>query len=164
MYKIYQTIIDKDYGNCMQAAVASLFELSLNDVPNFNLLGQDWFREFYALIKKHGYDYDGCLYNYNKYRIINKRKGLSTVHLKTRFNKIKQMKGVKGYFFASVYSPKYYNSNEDPAITHAVIIDKNLNIVHDVNPKNTNIISYPESKLLKYNGILDIFMINPISN
>ena len=38
-----------------------------------------------------------------------------------------------------------------------------LNIVHDVNPENINIINYPESKKLKYNGILDIFMINPVS-
>jgi hypothetical protein len=162
MHKVYQTIVDKGYGNCMQAAIASLLELSLKEVPNFIEYKNDWFSPLWELLKKYGYEYNGCLYNINRYRIINKRKGLQTVHLKTNFNKIKQMEGVKGYFFASVYSPKFYNPNEDPATTHAVIIDKKFNIVHDVNPENINI-TYPESKLLKYNGILDIFIINPIS-
>lgn len=35
MKKVFQTIVDKDHGNCMQAVVASLFELELDDVPNF---------------------------------------------------------------------------------------------------------------------------------
>ncbi len=73
------------------------------------------------------------------------------------------MEGVDGYFYASVYSPKYYNPNDNPPVTHAVIIDKNLNIIHDVNPENSNVITYPEADKLKYNGILDVFMINPIS-
>jgi hypothetical protein len=163
MHKIYQTIINKGYGNCMQAAIASLFEIKLEEVPDLKALGHNWFSALWNFIKERDYQYDGCLYNYNRYRIINKKRGVETIHLKTKFNKIKKMEGVNGYFYASVYSPKYYNSNEDPAITHAVIIDKNFNIVHDVNPENQNIINYPESKLLKYHGILDIFIINPIS-
>ena len=163
MIKVYQTIIDKGHGNCMQAAIASLFELSLDDVPNFIEFGHDWSQIMYEFIKKQGYDFDGTLYNYNRYRIINERKNQSTVKgFKNRFHIIKNMKGVNGYFYASVYSPKYYNSNEDPATTHAVIIDRDYNIVHDVNSENTNIITYPESKLLKYNGILNISLINPI--
>ena len=35
MTKAYQTIIDKSHGNCMQAAVASLFDKKLEEVPNF---------------------------------------------------------------------------------------------------------------------------------
>jgi|ERR1035437_5593358 hypothetical protein len=163
MIKVYQTIVDKGHGNCMQAAIASLLELSLEKVPHFLESGQKWFEIFYAFIREQGYDYDGCLYNYNQWRIINKREGVPTAKLRNRLHKIKKMKGVKGYFFASVYSPKYYDPNDKPPVTHAVIIDKNFNIIHDVNPANDGLISYPESKKLKYNGILDIYMINPIS-
>ena len=35
MKKVFQTIVDKRHGNCMQAAVASLFDLELEEVPNF---------------------------------------------------------------------------------------------------------------------------------
>ena len=164
MIKVYQTIVDKNKGNCMKAAIASLLNLPLESVPNFILLGYDWFGPFRKLLLEHGYDYDGCLYNYNKYRIINKKKGVETKNFKTRFNKIKDMEGVEGYFYASVYSPKYYDPNSEMPTTHAVIIDKNYNIVHDVNPIYKNIGKYPEAKKLKYNGILDIFMINPVSD
>jgi|GEM_PF-1778678 len=164
MIKIYQTIVDKGHGNCMQAAIASLFDKKLEDVPNFKLFGHEWHREFFGFIKECGYDYDGCLYNYNQWRIINKREGVPTAKgLRNRFYKIKQMEGVHGYFYASVYSPKYYDPKDKPPTTHAVIIDKNFNIVHDVNPNNIGLKEYPESKNLKYNGILDIYMINPIS-
>jgi len=163
MIKIYQTIVDEGHGNCMQAAIASLFEVSIENVPNFITFGNGWFHKFYEFIKQQGYEYDGCLYNYNRWRIINKRDNVPTANgLRNRFYKIKEMDGVNGYFYASVYSPKYYNSNDKIPTTHAVIIDKNLNIVHDVNPDNNCSIIYPETKKLKYNGILNIYMINPI--
>jgi len=162
MIKIYQTIVDKNHGNCIQAVIASLFELPLEKVPHFLEFGHDWFSVFYAFIREQEYDYDGCLYNYNRWRIINKREGVPTVKLRNRLNNIKKMDGVKGYFYASVYSPKYYDPKDKLPITHAVIIDKNFNIVHDVNPANDDLTSYPESKKLKYNGILDIHMINPL--
>jgi len=163
MIKVYQTIVDKDHGNCMQAAIASLFELPLEKVPHFLEAGQKWFEIFYKFVRDQGYDFDGTLYNYNQWRIINKREGVPTAKLRNRLHIIKKMEGVGGYFYASVYSPKYYDLKDKPPVTHAVIIDKNFNIVHDVNPANDGLISYPESKKLKYNGILDIYMINPIS-
>jgi hypothetical protein len=164
MIKVYQTIIDKGYGNCMQAAMASLFELPLEAVPNFKEYGQDWWREMMSFVRQQGYEFDGTLYNYNQYRIINKREGVPTAKgLRNRFHKIKNMKGVHDYFYARVYSPKYYNPEDKPPTTHAVIIDKDFNIVHDVNPNNKGLIVYPESKKLRYNGILNIYMINPVS-
>lgn len=35
MKPVFQTIDDPPHGNCMQAAIASILELSLEDVPNF---------------------------------------------------------------------------------------------------------------------------------
>ena len=147
MIKVFQTIVDKGHGNCMQAAVASLFELPLEAVPHFLEYRDKWFETFYNFVREQGYEFDGTLYNYNQWRIINKRLGRETAKgLRTRLNKIKKMEGVGGYFYASVYSPKYYDTKDNPPTTHAVIIDKNLNIVHDVNPSNNGMIIYPETK------------------
>lgn len=35
MKPVHQTILKPPYGNCLQAAVASILELDLQDVPNF---------------------------------------------------------------------------------------------------------------------------------
>ena len=165
MIRVYQTIVDREHGNCMQAAIASLFNKSLNEVPNFKEFGCDWWKEIMKFVREQGYEFDGTLYNYNQYRIINKRIGVQTAKgLRNRFQKLKNMKGVDGYFYASVYSPKYYNPDDNPPSTHAVIVDRDLNIVHDVNPNYVNIKSYPESNKLKYNGVLYVYMINPVSD
>ena len=163
MIKIYQTIVDRGHGNCMQAAIASLLELPLEEVPHFLEHGHMWFEVFYEFLKKNGYEYRRMLHNYNQYRIINKRKGVETANVRGNMGKIKKYDGVKGYFFASVYSPKYYDPNDSPSTTHAVIIDKNFNIVHDVNPSYADLKEYPEAKKLKYNGLLDIYIIEKIS-
>lgn len=42
MEPVYQTIIDKENGNCMAACIASLLELPLEAVPNFSER-EDWF-------------------------------------------------------------------------------------------------------------------------
>jgi hypothetical protein len=50
MKPIMQTKFGKEEGNCFQASVASLFELKLDEVPDFcNIYRDDeehWFREF----------------------------------------------------------------------------------------------------------------------
>lgn len=42
MKPVHQTIFKPPHGNCLQAAVASLMELELDDVPNFMERGDDW--------------------------------------------------------------------------------------------------------------------------
>lgn len=157
MIKIYQNIVNKNHGNCMQAAIASLFEEPLENVPNFIELKNGWFSELCNFLKKRGYAYDGMLHSYGD----NKRL-YPNEDAKDRFNEIKEMEGVNGYFYAAVYSPKYYNPTDVCPITHAVIIDKNFNIVHDVNKEYNNCAYYPEASAIGYNGIVYIFMINPV--
>lgn len=119
MKKVYQTIVDKDHGNCMQAAIASLLELELEEVPDFNEFSKNGNTDFKNTL--HGfiisYNYDACT--------INRRHNRDTEFLKkvARFDG-----GVNGYFYASVPSQTY------PDRTHAVIVDMDLNIVHDPNP------------------------------
>jgi len=153
MIPIYQTIIDPGKGNCMQAAVASLLELPLEQVPNF-IESQNPQHDFLQLALDLGYDVLGSLYNYP-------HSEYSTIH---QLQSDDEIIGIKGFFYATVYSPKYYDKSKGPnrlsQITHAVIIDKNYHIVHDPNPNNQGIIQYPEAEELGYNGILNLMMIN----
>lgn len=52
---------DKQRGNCLSAAVASVLELELHEVPNFVEIdddgGQHWFEHVCQFVKSHGYDY-----------------------------------------------------------------------------------------------------------
>ncbi|MFI1535557.1 hypothetical protein [Streptomyces anandii] len=58
MKPVTQTIFYDDPdgrpGNCLQAAVASLLELPLDDVPHF-LLHADWDERMVAFCTRHGY-------------------------------------------------------------------------------------------------------------
>lgn len=157
MKKVYQTIIDAGHGNCMQAAIASLFDLELEDVPNFKE-EYSWFGTMYKFVKEQGYDVDGTLYNRSD-GLINET---ILEKYQDRFNEIKDMEGVNGYFYAAVYSPKYHKLAEHrkDSVTHAVIIDKDFNIVHDPNPENQELKKYPYADEIGYNGIIFITMIN----
>lgn len=161
MKKVYQTIIDIGHGNCMQAAIASLLELELEEVPHFKE-EDSWFMSMFRFVQKYGYEIDGTLYN-KKNGIMN---GTLLGHYQDRFDQIKDMEGVNGYFYAAVYSPKYHMLAEHlkDAVTHAVVIDKDFNIVHDPNPENQGLEKYPYADEIGYNGIINVMTINPISN
>ena len=116
MRKVYQSIIDPKIGNCMQAAVASLFDVPLEEVPNFKEYGGSWFEIFYKFFKEKGY----CDIVW-----INRNRHHDTELLK----KIAKFDGgVNGYFYAVVKSQTF------PNVKHAIIIDTDLNMVHDPNP------------------------------
>ena len=124
MKKVYQSRIERKHGTCMQAAIASLFEMFIEDVPNFIELGEEWFYTMRNFYKERGYSL--CCFN-----------------PKERMELTKQVLeidgGINGYWYASVAS-----INLGPDVTHAVIIDKNMNVVHDPNPNNYGHIYSPE--------------------
>lgn len=166
MKKVYQTIVDEGHGNCMQAAFASLFDLEFKEVPEFIEMGDKWFKPFWNFLDEHGYKYDGMLWNkyYNmlwhtkkdcwekpKYR----RSGIITP------KRLYKEEGVNGLFYAGVLSPKYFSWGARNDTTHAVIIDKDYNIVFDPNKEYENLYQYPLAPLLRYNGIVDVLIINP---
>lgn len=165
MKKIYQTIV----GNCMQAALASLFNLELEDVPHFLSYGEDCFKVWHKFISDQGYKEHNMLFNKNYNRL------LAPTH--SCFNKenwykpsilnktnLKKHGGVDGLFYASVLSPKYFNYNDGFLNCHAVIIDTNCNVVHDPNPEYEKILKYPLADLLKYNGIINVTLIKKCVN
>jgi hypothetical protein len=138
----------------MQAAIASLLDLSLSEVPNFIDMGEDWFEQYVQFLQQHNCDFEGTLYNPRNLGYWGE----------DDLVKLQTMDGVNGFFFASVYSPKYFNpatftEPDTRRVTHAVIIDKDLNIVHDPNPAYSGIKQYPLHEFLGYNGVQHVHMI-----
>ncbi len=154
MIKVFQKIICNVNGDCMRAAIASLFEMKYEDVPNFSE-EEKRTESLWNLIHKKGFKRNGMLHNH-----INKNKIVKEFFI----GELHKHSGINSYFYASVYSPKYFDKEEfekyGTASTHAVIIDKDYNIVHDPNPANKIGIVYPMSEELGYNGIINITLIN----
>lgn len=145
MKQIYQTIYGTS-GNCWQAVIASMLELELDEVPNF-ISFEDSFAVQDAFLLKHGY--------INCNQIPNPRR---LKHFgPDMFNEIKKYSGINGLFKACVYSPGMFTPElmcgpNEP--THAVVIDSEFRIVHDPNINYKDVINYPLSEYLGYNGII----------
>ena len=58
-----------DKGNCMQAAYATLFQLELNDVPNF-ISKERWFQSVLDFYKEQGYQYVRSVRNPNLFDVF----------------------------------------------------------------------------------------------
>lgn len=116
MKKVYQSRIEKKHGTCMQAAIASLFEMFIEDVPNFIEMGDEWFYNLRKFYKEKGYSH--CCFS-----------PINNIELTKKV--LEHDGGINGYWYASVNSICLGDG-----VTHAVIIDKNLNVVHDPNPNN----------------------------
>lgn len=127
MKKVYQSRIEKKHGTCMQAAIASLFEMFIEDVPNFIELGEIWFQTMINFYNDKGYEL--CCFNPR-----------GNIELTKQVLEVDE--GIDGYWSASVVS---INLGADT--THAVIIDKDMNVVHDPNPNNYGHIYKPEDIL-----------------
>jgi hypothetical protein len=167
MKKVYQEIIDKDNGDCMRAVIATLLNKKLHDVPHFLGLGDKWFSELYELMKENGYKYS-MIINRNHTTLCQDQKHFCFKQNKWHYpsimtkNKLHNHKGINGLFFAGVLSPNYFNLTDGFMANHAVIIDQDYNIIHDPNPEYKGISQYPLSPLLGYNGIIHVYIFDPI--
>lgn len=167
MTPVFQTIVDKDHGNCMQAAMASLFDLPLDAVPHFLECGDQWFSVMNEFIKSRGFEYNFMLHNK---RYITLYSPTFECFKKPKWHKksiitpkrLYKEPGVNGYFYAGVLSPNNFDFKDKIIHTHAVIIDRDYNVVHDPNPAYKDILGYPLGSLMGYNGIIDVYIINPI--
>ena len=142
MKKVFQQNTTPDHGDCMRAVVASLFEDDIKNVPNFIEI-KDWWQEFLNYTSNKGYLFKGLRYNLIKFNTTPEDLSLET---------IKSSEGINGFFFATVFSPKYNQEGEFNGVLHAVVIDKDFNIVHDPNPNYKGLKEYPKHD--QYNGIL----------
>lgn len=130
MKKVYQVNVDKKYGDCMQAVIASLFELELKEVPEFIKFQETWFFVMKKFFKDHGY---------HNLSYINRKDRMGTEFLK---KVAKYDGGVNGYFYASVPSQLFGDG-----IGHAVVVDTDLNIIHDPSPTQTSMGLTPDDVL-----------------
>lgn len=145
MIPIFQTIVHKKKGTCLQAAIASLLEMPISKVPNF-IAAKDWFHALYEFLTKNGLEFLGTAYN--------TRTSTCGEVFDNQLDRLRKYPGVKGIFMATV------NSAVFPECTHAVLIDKDLNIVHDPNPSNKGRKNYPGHEQIGSNGIISAFIIN----
>jgi hypothetical protein len=152
MTKVYQRIVDSGKGDCMKCAIATLLDLKYEYVPHF-LEFESPNSEMANFMMDRGFEYEGCLYNYpnSEYSTI---------------SQLKDCEGINGLFYASVFSPKYYKKEDGIdafQITHAVLINKNYEIVFDPNINYQYIEKYPEAELLGYNGVKTIYLFKPLT-
>ena len=55
MKPVYQTILSGPLANCLQASLASLLEVSLEDVPNFNTYSDsEWYQAYIIWLENRG--------------------------------------------------------------------------------------------------------------
>jgi len=151
MKKVFQRQVDAGNGDCMKCAIATLLNLEYEEVPHF-LKFEFPIEAMTGFMFEYGFEFEHCLYNYpnSEYSTI---------------GNLKDYDGVNGLFYASVFSPKYYKEEDGinaHQITHAVLINKNYDIVFDPNIDYQNIDKYPASEILGYNGIKTIYLFKPI--
>lgn len=163
MNKIYQKHVCSEKGDCMQAVIATLFNDKYENVPSF-IEHNDWFELFIKYVDSKGYKFDGMLHNIKwgtlqspTFECFNEL-AFADWGILSKDN-VAELDGVDGLFFCSVLSPKYF-SWEDKDNAHAVICDKDLNIIHDPNMDYKNILSYPLSSIIGNNGIISLCKIS----
>lgn len=150
MKPVFQQVVDSQKGDCMKAVIASLLEKSMEEVPNF-IEFENWWAKKQEYLEENGYKEVCTLWNPNP---PNGGKVLEKYSL----DSIKNYEGIGGYFYASVNSPKFHETGG----THAVVIDKDFNIVHDPNPNYKGLKIYSKSDVIQYNGILYVTIIEKI--
>ena len=158
MKKVYQRITNSpSHGDCMQAAFASLFEDRYEDVPAFIEI-ENMAKAFDDYIESKGYILEKVLHN-KTWEILYDPTYECTHNIdynpKEDINPSDLSEGVNGYFYCIVLSPGHFFW--DKMETHAVICDRNLNIVHDPNKEYKDIKQYPLTSILGCNGIIAIY-------
>lgn len=123
-----QTITENGSGNCMQAAIASLYDLDMDMVPNFKKFESTigWFPIFFSFINTIG---EYCSYG--------------------KITDLTDENSIDGCFYTIVKSRTFEGK------THAVLINKEGIVVHDPNPnKRFQGVNVLETKEFKYFYIL----------
>ena len=114
MIKVFQSIIDGKNGDCIRAAVASIFELLPEQVPHFKLYEREWMNIYIHFLMAMGYSWNG------------------NCHLHTKLAKEEFLAGkyadVKSYYIANAPSKTF------AGLRHIVVVNKEGVVEHDPNP------------------------------
>jgi hypothetical protein len=167
MEKVYQTISNNINGNCLAAVWASLLNLGLKEVPNF-VEHEDYFGELCAFLKAFGLEYDSYIINENRKDLPEEQRNQYCFFSQG----LTYCSSIEGLFEATVYSPGLWDEKryrEDPEYKpdcHAVIVDKNFNIIHDPNRNYEDyqkaLKPYPLADQLGYNGVIGVTLFRKI--
>jgi hypothetical protein len=112
MKPVFQSVIDPDRGDCLRAAIASIFDLELEQVPNFRLYGeQAWFKVYWHFLRSLGYEFFGTAYR-DRHSDPDRR----------------NYRSIDGFYIASVLSRTFEGRQ------HAVVINEQGMVAHDPNP------------------------------
>ena len=109
MINVDQTIVEKGDGDCFRAAVASILDLTIEQVPHFNRFGQAWHSIYRGFLMLCGWEYSGCC-------DIRADRGM------------KEEDSINGFFIVAVPSATF------EGVMHSVISDLKGIVVHDPNP------------------------------
>lgn len=121
MTPVDQTVVDKQRGNCHQAAMASLLNLELEQVPNFRLFPDDnWHQVMSGFLWGCGYEWHGT--GYPTQRVVD-------------------YPNVDECVLATVPSKEF----DDPKITHMVVMNNEGVVVHDPQPNK----AYQDANILE---------------
>lgn len=108
MKPVYQTIYEPPLGNCLQAGVASILELTLEEVPNFaEVQGPKWWDRYAEWMKE--------------------QNGLYPLYLKVFGDDDPLLKELQGYHLIVGKSPR--------GDWLHVVVAKDGKVVHDPNPQ-----------------------------
>jgi hypothetical protein len=125
MTPVFQTIVEQGKGDCQRAAVASLFDLQLDQVPHFKLYGGNWWKVYCHFLLGIGWEFHGT--SMGDRHASEERRNYTSVN---------------GHFLATVPSKTF------PDVKHSVVIDEAGVVVHDPNPnqlwKGINVIETGE--------------------
>jgi len=114
MNKVDQSIVDKEYGDCTRACIATILDLPLDAVPNFMQFKDKWFKVFHNFLLILDYAFYGTGFP----RSVDKPNG----HI------LSESINVNGLVMASVPSKTFEN------IGHSVVMNLDGLVVHDPNP------------------------------
>jgi hypothetical protein len=113
MIQVNQTIVDRGRGDCLRAAVASLLDLEILQVPHFILFKDGWWNVFYHFLESIGYELHG------------------TGYPKSHKSAVADYPNVNGYVIATVPSKEFAEFKD---VTHAVVMSVDGLVVHDPQP------------------------------
>lgn len=123
MKPVHQTIFEPPRGNCLQACIASLFEIDLGDVPNFMYYEDSW-NDIYTMFLKDEFNIRPVMYDANWYQ-----EGLDNKEHADWFKEY----GIQGYHLIIGTSPRTKTSEKG---YHHCVIGYDLEIVFDPFPNS----------------------------
>jgi len=135
MKAVHQTIVNTTNGNCMQASVASILDLELDQVPKFvEMEGDQWFWGIVSFMESFGYQYKGyCSDQFND---------------SFSMSDLQKFIGIDGYFLTSGKSPRF---NCGHMTVYKLEEDGSFNLAHDPHESGSGILDISDVLIFEKN-------------